>query len=477
MTSLDEELLQQLNNLGGGWPEAPENQFSRVVPCVADSVRELFVDVVNGSDENGGESRDDALATKQEAVLRFKSPWRTPVWAEGEDRVITEIYTPGMPITEESIVIPPHAGEGFLRIEAEEQTLQADLAQNGALAAVASSGNVLSTLNFTGATLTANEFDKLGFCKVQARVYSLPAQLIENLPIVTTAASSLVVVAADPGSYTAYEWTAGVAFDIVAPQIKWRNQDSTNAVDSAHITNMGGGLIVSGYEFLYSGASGSNHYVLNNRGNNAYPQFVSSAQIVRCMTDTGFAGGWMSGGDVGVNIIGEAYRVASDCDGVIGNCLLTSVLAGPYFHKTSGLIFGLFIDATAATHDFLFNNCQDIHDAYVSIDGASIKVKNSYISFNGFKAENVGAEPALLVEKRSYVEFTVAADVEGATGNTNFGCLVDAMSMVNVPNGSAASIALSGSSGNLQVGSGAGASTWAGGAVQSAVGRNATYSG
>lgn len=486
MTRLTAELLKALNNLGGGWPEAEENSFSRVIPCVSDDVRQLYVDTVNGDDENGGESADDALATIQEAVLRFKSPFRTPVWEEGEDRVITVIYTAGMPLIEESIVVPPHMGEGILRIQAQRNVIHQGLLVDGAFANTAGTAQTRVDFNFTGATLVASALAKGAFLTPQSfpNTSNTLSEIYEFLPVIDNGVSSFEVVAVAAGTLSAFEWSDGVAFDVVAPQISWApsvNSEPFFPIDTQLVLNMGGPIMIEDFDLQPAEISGfgrsSGHMMISNLSSGADINDAGTAQLVRCTLTHILSGGIATGGLVAVNVIADTGgTLFQEGQGSIVNSIFTPVTIRGEIVNFDLNVYGLLYDAGAVARTLDFVGCDAGEYIYADIQGTQLKVLNSKLKIDGLRIENAGNQPALLIDERSFVDFTDGADIEGSTGNTNFGCLVDRMSFLGV-SANAGSIALTGSSGNLQVGSGAVASTWGGGAVQSAAGRNSTYSG
>lgn len=215
------------------------------------SVRDLWVDIVAGSDANSG-TQSFPLRTIQEAVLRFKQPEVGPVvWDHGDDRFIHVVYTEGMPNITEMIIVPPHSGSGYLIIDADEQVLHSGLTQVGAVASIA--GFSVRNRITIAETIPTGIYGDNSFLRPTNLITNTPLEdTWENLPVVANSTNTIDVTAYSPGGWSAFRYVPGATIDIVRPRIVWTWPYVSPSEYYTHqpmIVNQGSPLIVSGFIF------------------------------------------------------------------------------------------------------------------------------------------------------------------------------------------------------------------------------------
>ncbi len=453
-----------------------------VVSGAAAGTRELFVDTVNGNDDNDGLTSATALQTIQLAALMFKLPL-LQTWAKNDNRTITVIHTPGMPKITEQITVPPHNGEGILIADFEEEVIASGLVENGALAAVAGFENrwqiTFTTAPLTPAALARNAFTKMHTLQSENEIDGC----LENLPIITNGAGTVDVVAADPGIFSAFHYANGAVIDIVRPQIEWGLDEdpvtTTHTLQHTMIKNLGGSpLIIRGVCAATDNTNVNNTCFLSNIGNGV-GILGNNVALTRSMAEatTPGAGWWaLTFGDAMVaGFIAEAdsiyyltsYASLASAYNVDTDTPTRSTVAASYVDN--GLVVG--INATGIL---------SLNKATMSA-GGSFDVRNGHFVLANYSSctlfaltvEGAGGFPGLRIgysesaDSAGYNGCTIVdgTRVKGTTGNTDLGCRVGIFGNLFVLSGVPT---LSGGVNDLQVGAAA-ARAWGAGDESDAV--------
>lgn len=455
-----------------------------LAPTPADAgTRTLYVDPVNGSDDNDGTTQATALRTIQCAVLKYIPPMGgPPLWAYGDDRTISVVYTAGMGAIGEDVVIPPRRGLGALVIAADENVLFSDLIENGDLSAVAGK-HVQQTLTFTTSPLTAGALAHAAFVRPPASVFaaaSMPAleQVYDDLPIVGNTTGACTVVAAYPGVYSAINYSDGADLEIVAPQITWSGAPIERSTDfnstAPVITNFGSPLVVRGFILKTSDDEQQTKQrdLLCNVGasNTLYGTAVTFARCTIATGNGGTAWNAVCRGDAGLAgcIIGPSSvrALCSTSNLFVLNLDVEASGGDPQsflvFEDSTGWIYGLNVGITAGWSVFLTSS-----HIYIDgdVDGGTVLIGNdSSLETSALSVINAGGSPAVQVGYTTGKAFGRASflcydgtSLTGSTGNTGVGCQIGVLSVAGVLSGTPTS---SGTGGELKVGS-ASAATWA----------------
>jgi len=240
--------IRKLKNLGGGWPSAVD--FTKLFSMLPNTTRELWVDPVNGLDTNSGLSQSSPLKSIQLAVNMFKQVYSLPHWDLNDNRTIRVMGAMGTEFVE-NIVVPPHAGLGALIIQGEETVVEEGLTVSATPFSTIAGYEIDQTLNIEGTPLTANEYQYNGFAVPQVSLATTEFDAgYDGLPIRDNDAGSLTVTAYDPGEWSSFSYVAGALINIVQPNLTWRQESSApnSYFNGPVITNLGGALIIRGFE-------------------------------------------------------------------------------------------------------------------------------------------------------------------------------------------------------------------------------------
>lgn len=475
MTAITPRVQRQLNNLGGGFPPSADFKLGDFVVSlsgVSSSVRDLYVDPVNGNDDNDGLTPSTQLQSIMLATLMFKLPLMQ-TWSRNQNRTIHVKHTVGMPKITEKITILPHNGEGILIIEAEENILFSGLIENGALSAIAGFENRWR-LTLTTNPLTAHALAHGAFVRPRSR--SLAENEIdaclEDLPIIDNGVGTLDMGTFDPGIFQAFHYGNGTVVDIVAQQIEWgldaEPAGSVGALTHTMITNMGSPLIVRGFCTPTANQESSNTCFLSNSGNGV--GFYPGQNVVmnRMMAESDAVGAFWQAwtfGDVliagGICLLNSIYYLLSyaqvaDCYNVDAQGVLTSIK-----DVNNALVAGVTADGGFGIGGRLSAGLAcDVRNGSISIQD------HGSAAIVALTVEGAGAAPGLIVgfpaagDAQAFCSVTIndGTRCSGSAGNTNLGCRIGLQSNLfvasNVPT-------LAGTAGELQVGAGA-IRTWAG---------------
>ena len=219
------------------------------------AVRQLYVDPVGGADTNDGLTTGTALLTIQAAVNRYyeTADGKTPTFVKGDFRRIT-VLANGSPITVDidTVIIPPHHGDGHLIIEGEVEVLHSDTL--AALGAKVAGRAHQFTLALTTGGLTPNAFDQIAFIRPATQQQISEVHETNNvLPILSNAAGSVDVVVDNSnwlGDEVSPDYTIGQAVEIVRPLVSLRSVEASVSytedgnLPSAFFVNQGGPLLI-----------------------------------------------------------------------------------------------------------------------------------------------------------------------------------------------------------------------------------------
>lgn len=468
--------LDRYNNIATVPAERPLGDLLNsmaVTGGLVDAERDVYVDPVNGNDDNDGlvatqiaGTNEGPVQSIQLAVLMFKLPLgRT--WARGADRTIHVKYTAGMATITEQITVPPHNGEGVLIIDAEENVLFSGLIENGALSAVAGF-ECRSRLTFTTAPLTPAALARTAFVRSRSRGENVIDACAEDLPIVANANNSVDVVVGEPGIFTAFNYQNGTVVDIVAPQVPWglspEPAGSVLMLQRTLITNIGGSpLLVRGFICKADGISIFNSCFLKNTGKGV-GIFGNNTALSRCFSDGAGGAQWgaLTVGDVLVTALisknGSLFNVASfadlavvlnvDFDGAGATVAMSSVRAGVFVGVNttctinildSDISGGFSADARGFNIGFFGRSGAQVYALTISGVGGAIALLFGTTQ----SGDQSGMCMATLID---------GTRVSGSAGNTSVGCLVGIQSnlllLAGVPT-------LTGTAGDLRVGAAA----------------------
>lgn len=262
-----------------GWrliaTEVSQGLASQAAEPLDPAVRQLYVDPVNGADDNDGLTTGTAFLTIQAAVDAF---YRTedgsiPTFVRGDFRRIT-VLANGVPTTIDidTVTIPPHHGSGHLVIEGEVEVLHTDTLAAGR-AKVA--GNVHRfTQPLTTGGLTANALDQVAFIRpaVQQQVNEVH-EANNVLPIIENSVGSVDIIA-DNSNWLSDEvspdYVDGLAVEIVRPLVSLRPVEASvsytedGELPSAFFVNNGGPLLIKNLATTQAPTAQSKLFLANN---------------------------------------------------------------------------------------------------------------------------------------------------------------------------------------------------------------------
>jgi hypothetical protein len=428
-----------------------------IINGVDASVLDLYVNTVTGNDGYDGLTPSTAFKTVQHAVYVFKSPASPPHWP-GD--TIRTIHVAGN--VAESIIVPAHTGEGFLRIRSSDEVLaETGLTTTGAFAQTAGTATeVLFT--FSGGALTANAYDLAGFVYPDAPGVDPKSESYESLPIIANGTGDFRVVAADPGNWTAFTWGTGVAFSVYQPGATWSHDGYvTPGFDrTPRISNIGeSSLIIEGFEFTGTGP-------IIGGGAAGYQYFTL---LQRCiLTDTAEL---FAGGNVGANVIVNAtslFNIGSEVTGTIVNSILDlAFLNASYGNRIS--VYGLWTNKETRWVSCL------LYDVFMDQTAGDHKLDNTSATYWAYFQ---GSSGQMQLVRDSHVTIEDPQYMLGTTSD-GYAITLNSSSTITVDNWfSAPSTAtLTGAMGDVKLGpSGTVAvATWGGGSVQGDHGHGTTY--
>lgn len=493
--------LRRYNNVATTPPDRPLGDLLNSIAIasgVSSAVRKLYVDPVNGNDDNDGlvetqvaGTDQGPLQTIQLAVLMFKLPWLQR-WAKGANRTVLVKHTAGMDDIKEQIVIPPHVGDGILILQFEEEVVAENLVQNGAFTPVA--GYVArQTVPLVGNPLGAGDLADNAFLTLTDRDTVEPEAAIavlNDLPIVDNGTGDITVDAYGVGFYCAYDYGDGKSLRVVRPQIAWTFPDDNDSpgfdFGASLIQNMGGRLIVQGVTLkALSKAGGSvRGPFLENWGNNDnnsgqicilnrvhfkpgdFNDHVTPNEVVRLTTGDAVAA---------IATLFQYETTGPLCSG--RNCYFLNMRfhdgfgdLWPVVLQSTGLFLGMDCDSTGAHFivrgsEIVFSG--DFRNRNVRIESGS-HVGNLDVSIEGVADGDpclaIGLDaneldPPMSAQGACRVAILQAI---GSTGNTGVGCRIGPHSYVI--RGAGAVTTLTGSA-DLQVGQAAATQAWGAGSA------------
>ncbi len=461
--SLSEEDIKKLKKIGGGWPAAVD--LAEILSLLSEDVRELWVDPVNGLDTNTGLSPSSPLKSVQLAVILLKQPYGLPHWGLNDNRTIHVMGAAGTVLTE-SIGIPPHAGPGALIIQGEETKVAEDLVLSATPFSKIAGYEIDQTLNLDGASLTANTHQYNGFVVPQVSLVETEFDVgYDQLPIRDNSASSLTVTVYDPGYWSAFSYVGGALVDIVRPNITWRPEDSapTSYFNGPAINNIGGALIVRGFEVKQAAVGGDKGPFIQNNGCGA-PFTLSSTVLQRILVTGAQFSRFLSGHQVmTMGMIfddPDAYPVMASNDAMIQNFLGRCGFVdfdGP--QRTA--VYGASLDASGNSVGGLrfrngFNSANHVAAdlrASGSQDTQFGVFSGAYVHFGPLSVEDAGDLNCIQVQN-ACVDLKIGSNqfrTVGSANNNGVGLAISEGSWGTAAN--EANITLSGAGGDMAVGS------------------------
>lgn len=471
--------------LGGpdtGWPwDVPLGTLlAQLAPAPApSSARLLKVDPENGNDADDGMSNSTALKTIQCAVLKLKPPTAGPqLWLRHDDRTIEVLFTPGMADITERVVIPPHAGAGFLIIQGDERVVASGLVMSAPLSAVAGK-ETQQTMTFTTTPLAVGALNNAAFIRLSDRSLEPTAfeAALNDVPVRSNLAGSCKVIAADPGVFCAFSLGAGAVVDVVEPQVVWSlpaNADARLETAATAILNVGGSpLIVSGFvaKAPADASSTTSNVFLTNAGSGY--SLVAGPPVVlnRCTMrgDVGTAALWsvITSGPVTLSgvqvepdsifyVVNEASNYALyNMNANVANSFTTVQLQGIAFGFVSGLnaegcsIFMASVNLDTCSVDLDATGTTTGTGAFALYDDVSL-------DFTALTVINAGLLAAVSVGshhggyKPTGVGWLDATRVSGSTGNLAVGVTVGTLASLHTYGN--VQPTLTGAGGDLKVG-------------------------
>lgn len=441
--------------------------WRKLFRTVGASVRDLWVDIVSGSDAGPG-TQANPLKTIQEAVYRFKQQDNGPApsWDRADDRTIHVVHTAGMPRITEKVRIPPHNGAGFLQILAEEQTMHSGLTQVGSFASI--SGFTVRNRITIFEPIPANTYGDNAFVKPTNNITNkLLEDTWDDLPIVGNGVSTIDVSAYNPGSFSAFYYGPGKTIDVVRPQIVWSWPDISSSEyysDAPLIVNEGSPLIISGFIFETQrnsvGAGGPTMSAFISNSSTTVADYTIGSPVIasRCIFRPGFSDNntfnaalHLLYGD-GITITGSLIRLectSNLCEGR-GVQFLNVRLHDGYGDLWPRVLNGstalMYLDAGFGSETgaiIVENNSRATITADVR-NGNLICRYNSSATFTG-TIEGAGTDPAIEVLDNSHITIESAS---GTSGNDGYGASIGILSSITAN----ALPTLSGADGDVEVG-------------------------
>lgn len=448
---------------------------------VTGSVLNLHVNTTSGDDTSDGLTPSTALRTVQKAVYTFKPPGQPPYWSGADIRYI---HVTGN-ITE-NIYVPEHAGPGVLVIQsADEVVAETGLTVSTDLT-IPSGSAAKFTFNFTGGTLTANEYSGSAFVVPDDLAGSgIKDAWYETLPVITNGTNSFTVVGDGKSEWGAYYWANGTAFSVYQPTAVWTTPPNSELTDAYYdytgmIKNAGSSLIVKGFILSPSSSAGS---VLENDG----AGWDSGAVIERCkiVTPGNFAH-VAAGGDWMVNaIIESAGSTVSVCEYSFGSIGNSYIMASALVSLTGfdGYIYSLYANRPAGGPTAgLYVKNSSLNDALLEISGATvtpaIRFQRTEGDIQALAAYTDDTDCAVLIYENSNI---IAKDPRYFTGEArgagSVGVRIATNSKFAVDDfWNPASMEISGVAGDFSVGrEGSRVHSWGSGSVISDTGRESAY--
>ncbi len=458
----------------------PDNIETQVLRTVDDTVRHLYVSSTSGLRSNSGLTPGSPLKTIQEAANLFLTG---PIqfWEVNDNRYI-HVEDPQGTTHTESVVILPHAGPGALVIKGQETTVEEGLVLAGTPFTAIPGFEIDQTCNLSGGALVPSTYSYGTYLVPQVSFADTEYDAsYDMLPVKDNAASSLTVTCYDPGIWSAFSLSGGALVDLVKPNITWRAADSTAFAytNAPTITNLGGALIVRGFNVKKAAVGGSFGSFLNS---GAGPGDSSTGSLVAMQrlhfNDAGFStvveGDSCSMTCVSFDDAATTPRLSS-CQSFIAQNVAINTSLVLIEGAGDASLYGISVDHTnAGLGGFRVSSGTPIR--HLAADIRASGAGNCQLSLFGvdcsvyaLSVEGAGPNPAVACNNGSSVAFDIATGASrlvGTAGNTDVGVLVSDRSKCSGNN--LASISLTGSAGDLKIGALA-PQTWVAGANSDAI--------
>jgi len=418
-----------------------------LLPSVDISVLDLYVNTSTGDDDNDGLTVGTPLATVQRAILMFTHPSNPPFWPGNEERVIHVVGN-----VTENVIVPPHQGEGILRIQTTEVVAETGLTTTGAFAQTAGTATEVN-FTFSGGPITASAYANNAFAYPDAGSAEAKDEVYECLPIITNGTGDLTVVSADPGNWTSYDWGTAVAFSILQPGATWTGTTAVGGYDRTPcILNLGSNLIVQGFEFT----SGTTPITNVDVGDD-YRAILQRCIYTSCAS-------LAAGGSVGINGIAQ-IAVGGGVHMTVGSTLVNVLSTGVLtllINSARTFVYGLHhVNATIQVTD------STLIDMF--LDCRSIQLTNTRAEV--WKLAANGGNFGVWAEQGSTLSLWTTIDVTG-TATGSYGIMVDTGSILYSDDDPSAAT-LSGSTADLRIGFVN--HSWGAGSLEGQFGTGATY--
>jgi hypothetical protein len=431
----------------------------------------LYVHSSLGDDTNNGLSPATALKTVQEAVNRFKlSGGEIPYWPVEDHRIIHVLANS----FDENIVIPPHTGQGALIIEGE-----VDLLSTGTFTSFdgKASYDTLHLMNLSSGTFD-NTVNNDSFVRLTNPGSNIFDNIYESFPVLTVSgiADTADVVAFDPGNYTAFQYSNGVAIEHVTPLVTWAGP--TPGAGSAYdtiIRNIGGSPLII-RDFIFQPTASYYQQILSNDTPGSTDYDFDTVAIERCIIKQSpglHEFGWLFRGHVVLSSCIIEMTTGAKGSGTIMNTHYQMYDNDSVFSKFSGN-FGLLglnvVGATAQTTLIL-------SDGTSVISGADFRSKSNlaydqaaFSTIYKFSCEGSTSPAIQIGAAYNYGgrggNIVRIQEGKGTTGNTSYGVMVYPFNMLQMQHPSLYP-SLSGTLGDLKIG-GLAVRNWEDGSVTDA---------